>query len=205
LQWICSNRQLGEISPPLQLVQIGILLRKSSWAPSAPGFTDSEALIEMRLAAYTAERAIGTPVDRHMVIEVRANRCPAADWSPFPTLPSSRPPALERSNATLKNARDRTENYLPEFELALAKSTAEDANISKTHSAAASHDILQPLRGPALCDESGRAPERRRDLRLVETSTICWRQSRRPRALLDISCSTPAPGRRRSRVSRWPT
>jgi signal transduction histidine kinase/CheY-like chemotaxis protein len=61
--------------------------------------------------------------------------------------------ALERSNATLeKRVRDRTEELTSlNSELALAKSTAEDANISKTRFlAAASHDILQPLNAARL-------------------------------------------------------
>src|ERR1700728_1500768 len=82
LQLICSNRQFGEIlALPPHLVQIGIPLQEIlefMGAISPPGFGDSEALVEMRLAAYTTE---GEPYlerlpDRHMVIEVRANRMP---------------------------------------------------------------------------------------------------------------------------------
>ena len=61
--------------------------------------------------------------------------------------------ALERANATLeKRVRDRTEELTRlNSELAQAKSTAEDANISKTRFlAAASHDILQPLNAARL-------------------------------------------------------
>ena len=61
--------------------------------------------------------------------------------------------ALERANATLeKRVRDRTEELTRlNSELAHAKSTAEDANISKTRFlAAASHDILQPLNAARL-------------------------------------------------------
>jgi signal transduction histidine kinase/CheY-like chemotaxis protein len=61
--------------------------------------------------------------------------------------------ALERSNATLeKRVRDRTEELTRlNSELALAKSAAEDASISKTRFlAAASHDILQPLNAARL-------------------------------------------------------
>ncbi len=61
--------------------------------------------------------------------------------------------ALERANATLeKRVRDRTEELTRlNSELARAKSTAEDANISKTRFlAAASHDILQPLNAARL-------------------------------------------------------
>src|SRR5213079_848850 len=61
--------------------------------------------------------------------------------------------ALERSNATLeKRVRDRTEELTRlNSELALAKSTAEDANLDKTRFlAAASHDVLQPLNAARL-------------------------------------------------------
>jgi signal transduction histidine kinase/CheY-like chemotaxis protein len=61
--------------------------------------------------------------------------------------------ALERANATLeKRVRDRTEELMRlNSALALAKSTAEEANISKTRFlAAASHDILQPLNAARL-------------------------------------------------------
>jgi len=82
LQLICSNRQFGEIlGLPPHLVQLGIPLREIlefMGAISPPGFGDDEALMEMRLAAYTTE---GEPYlerlpDRHMVIEVRSNRMP---------------------------------------------------------------------------------------------------------------------------------
>src|SRR4051794_30245838 len=162
LQLICSNRQFGEIlGLPLQMVQIGIPLREIleyMGAVSPPGFADSEALIEMRLAAYTAE---GEPylerlLDRHMVIEVRANRMPGGGLvitfsDVTPSFEAAE--ALERANATLeKRVRDRTEELTRlNSELARAKSTAEDANISKTRFlAAASHDILQPLNAARL-------------------------------------------------------
>ena len=91
-----------------------------------------------------------------MVIEVRANRMP--DGGLVITFSDVTPSfeaaeALERANATLeKRVRDRTEELTRlNSELALAKSTAEDANISKTRFlAAASHDILQPLNAARL-------------------------------------------------------
>src|SRR3978361_2305989 len=123
-----------------------------------PGFGDSEALMEMRLAAYTSE---GEPYlerlpDRHMVIEVRTNRMPGGGLvitfsDVTPSFEAAE--ALERANATLeKRVRDRTEELTRlNSELALAKSRAEDANISKTRFlAAASHDILQPLNAARL-------------------------------------------------------
>jgi len=162
LQLICSNRQFGEILDlPPHLVQIGIPLREIlefMGAMNPPGFGGSDSLMEMRLAAYTTE---GEPYlerlpDRHMVIEVRSNRMPGGGLvitfsDVTPSFEAAE--ALERSNATLeKRVRDRTEELTRlNSELALAKSTAEDANISKTRFlAAASHDILQPLNAARL-------------------------------------------------------
>jgi signal transduction histidine kinase/CheY-like chemotaxis protein len=164
LQLICSNRQFGEIlGLPLHLVQIGIPLQEIlefMGAISPPGFgeADGSSLLEMRLAAYTTE---GEPYlerlpDRHMVIEVRSNRMPGGGLvitfsDVTPSFEAAE--ALERANATLeKRVRDRTEELTRlNSELALAKSTAEDANISKTRFlAAASHDILQPLNAARL-------------------------------------------------------
>jgi len=162
LQLICSNRQFGEIlGLPPHLVQLGIPLQEIlefMGAISSTGVGDGEALLERRLAAYTTE---GEPYlerlpDRRMVIEVRSNRMPGgglvitfSDVTPsFETAEQ-----LERANATLeKRVRDRTEELTRlNTELALAKSTAEDANISKTRFlAAASHDILQPLNAARL-------------------------------------------------------
>ncbi|HET6838893.1 MAG TPA: hybrid sensor histidine kinase/response regulator [Bradyrhizobium sp.] len=162
LQLICSNRQFGEIlSLPPHLVQIGIPLKEilefmGSIGPAAVG--DSEVLLERRLNAYTTE---GEPYlerlpDRHMVIEVRTNRMPGGGLvitfsDVTPSFEAAE--ALERANATLeKRVRDRTEELTRlNSELALAKSAAEDANISKTRFlAAASHDILQPLNAARL-------------------------------------------------------
>ena len=161
LQLICSNRQFGEIlALPPHLVQLGIPLQEIlefMAAVSASGFGDSDTLMR-RLAAYTTE---GEPYlerlpDRHMVIEVRSNRMPGGGLvitfsDVTPSFEAAE--ALERSNATLeKRVRDRTEELTRlNSELALAKSTAEDANISKTRFlAAASHDILQPLNAARL-------------------------------------------------------
>ncbi len=162
LQLICSNRQFGEVlGLPPHLVQIGILLREIleyMAAISAAGVDNGEALLERRLEAYTTE---GEPYlerlpDRHMVIEVRSNRMP--DGGLVITFTDVTPSIeaaeqLERANATLeKRVRDRTEELTRlNTELALAKSTAEDANVSKTRFlAAASHDILQPLNAARL-------------------------------------------------------
>ena len=162
LQLICSNRQFGEIlGLPPHLVQIGIPLKEIlefMAAISPSGFGDNDALMEKRLAAYTTE---GEPYlerlpDRHMVIEVRSNRMPGGGLvitfsDVTPSFEAAE--ALERANATLeKRVRDRTEELTRlNSELALAKSTAEDASISKTRFlAAASHDILQPLNAARL-------------------------------------------------------
>lgn len=162
LQLICSNRQFGEIlALPPQLVQLGIPLPEIlefMGAVGSPGTGDSNTLLERRLAAYTTE---GEPYlerlpDRHMVIEVRSNRMPGGGLvitfsDVTPSFEAAE--ALERSNATLENrVRDRTEQLTRlNSELALAKSAAEDASISKTRFlAAASHDILQPLNAARL-------------------------------------------------------
>ncbi|MGA2288243.1 PAS domain-containing hybrid sensor histidine kinase/response regulator [Bradyrhizobium sp.] len=162
LQLICSNRQFGEIlALPPHLVQLGIPLREIlefMGAASSPGFGDSDAAVARRLDAYTTE---GEPYlerlpDRHMVVEVRTNRMPGGGLvitfsDVTPSFEAAE--ALERANATLeKRVRDRTEELTRlNSELALAKSTAEDANISKTRFlAAASHDILQPLNAARL-------------------------------------------------------
>jgi signal transduction histidine kinase/CheY-like chemotaxis protein len=164
LQLICSNRQFGEIlGLPLHLVQIGIPLREilefmGAISPPGIGESDSGALLEMRLSAYTTE---GEPYlerlpDRQMVIEVRSNRMPGGGLvitfsDVTPSFEAAE--ALERANATLeKRVRDRTEELTRlNSELALAKSAAEDASISKTRFlAAASHDILQPLNAARL-------------------------------------------------------
>jgi len=91
-----------------------------------------------------------------MVVEVRANRMPGGalviTFSDItPSFEAAE--ALERANATLeRRVRERTEQLTRlNSELALAKITAEEANISKTRFlAAASHDILQPLNAARL-------------------------------------------------------
>jgi Na+/proline symporter/signal transduction histidine kinase len=162
LQLICSNRQFAELlALPPHLVQIGIPLREIlefMGALGSPASNDGAALLENRLVAYTTE---GEPYlerlpDRHMVIEVRTNLMPGGGLvitfsDVTPSFEAAE--ALERANATLeKRVRDRTEELTRlNSELARAKSTAEDANISKTRFlAAASHDILQPLNAARL-------------------------------------------------------
>src|SRR5512141_2290497 len=162
LQLICSNAQFGEIlALPPHLVQLGIPLQEIlefMGAVNPSGLRDPDASLQRRLEAYTTE---GEPYlerlpDRHMVIEVRSNRMPGGGLvitfsDVTPSFEAAE--ALERANATLeKRVRDRTEELTRlNSELALAKSTAEDANISKTRFlAAASHDILQPLNAARL-------------------------------------------------------
>ncbi|HLX16477.1 MAG TPA: hybrid sensor histidine kinase/response regulator [Bradyrhizobium sp.] len=162
LQLICSNRQFGEIlALPPHLVQIGIPLSEilefmTAITPS--DFGEKDSMMAKRLAAYTTEGEsyLERLPDRHMVIEVRSNRMPGGGLvitfsDVTPSFEAAE--ALERANATLeKRVRDRTEELtLLNSELALAKSAAEDASISKTRFlAAASHDILQPLNAARL-------------------------------------------------------
>ena len=162
LQLIVSNQHFGELlGLPPQIVQIGIPLREILEfidIHSTPPSGDYETRLQTRLKAYTTE---GMPYlerlkDRHLVIEVRANKMP--DGGLVLTFTDVTPSfeaaeALERANATLeKRVRERTEELTRlNSELARAKSTAEDANISKTRFlAAAGHDILQPLNAARL-------------------------------------------------------
>lgn len=162
LQLICSNRQFGDLlNVPPHFIQFGTPLREilEFMGVSDPDDPPArEAVLERRLAAYTTD---GEPYlerlpERHMVIEVLTNRMPGGGFvitftDVTPTFEAAE--ALERANATLeKRVRDRTEELTRlNSELALAKSTAEDASISKTRFlAAASHDILQPLNAARL-------------------------------------------------------
>ncbi len=142
-------------------MQLGIPLREIlefMGAINPPPAGDGNNLLQLRLRAYTTE---GEPylerfADRHLVIEVRANRMPGGGLvitfsDVTPSFEAAE--ALERANATLeKRVRDRTEELTRlNSELALAKGIAEDANASKTRFlAAASHDILQPLNAARL-------------------------------------------------------
>ena len=162
LQLICYNRQFGEIlGLPSHLVQLGIPLREilefmNGVCP--PGPDDGQDPIERRLVAYTCqgEAYLEHLPERHLVVEVRSNRMPGGGLvitftDVTPSFEAAE--ALERANATLeKRVHDRTEELTRlNSELALAKSLAEDASISKTRFlAAASHDILQPLNAARL-------------------------------------------------------
>ncbi|MCK1361463.1 hybrid sensor histidine kinase/response regulator [Bradyrhizobium sp. 199] len=162
LQLICSNRQFGDLlNVPPHFIQFGTPLREilEFMGVSEPDdAVEREAMLERRLAAYTtdSEPYLERLPDRHMVIEILTNRMPGGGFvitftDVTPTFEAAE--ALERANATLeKRVRDRTEELTRlNSELALAKSTAEDASISKTRFlAAASHDILQPLNAARL-------------------------------------------------------
>ena len=162
LQLICSNRQFGElVGVPVHLIQFGTPLHEILDCMGANSLTNAlehETILERRLVAYTTE---GEPylerlAERHMVIEVLTNRMPGGGFvitftDVTPSFEAAE--ALERANATLeKRVRDRTEELTRlNTELAQAKSTAEEASISKTRFlAAASHDILQPLNAARL-------------------------------------------------------
>jgi len=150
---------------------------------------DRDTLIERRLKAYTT----GEPSERLPTATWwLKSAATGSGWRPRHHL--HRRHAVFRGgrgagacHATLeKRVRDRTEELTRlNSELALAKSTAEDANISKTRFlAAASHDILQPLNAARLYVTS--LVERQNggeDSRLVEkTSTNRWRRSRKSSA-----------------------
>ncbi len=158
-QLICSNRQFGEmLDLPAHVVQIGIPLIEILEFIGSESDPPNQRRLQQRLAAYTTE---GEPflerlTARNMVVEVRPNAMPGGGlvitFSDItPSFEAAE--ALERANATLeKRVRERTEELTRlNSELAQAKMTAEDANISKTRFlAAASHDILQPLNAARL-------------------------------------------------------
>src|SRR5262249_12070852 len=138
---------------PRELVRLGagldeILRFNAETGAFGPGKAD--ALIEERLAGYVAgEPYLERFPDRGLVIEVRANRMPGGG---IVTTFTDITPSVEAAEALERRVRERTsELKLLTDELALAKSVADEANISKTRFlAAASHDILQPLNAARL-------------------------------------------------------
>ncbi len=161
-QLICFNRQFSDLLElPPHLAQMGMslgeLLEFMGERCTAPQLNRT-AVAARRLAAYTTEGEsfIERFAERHLVIEVRTNLMPGGGLvltfsDVTPSFEAAE--ALERANATLeKRVRDRTEELMRlNSELAHAKSTAEEANHSKTRFlAAASHDILQPLNAARL-------------------------------------------------------
>ena len=200
-------------------MQLGIPLQEIlefMGAVSPADYGDADALLQRRLDAYTTE---GEPYlerlpDRHMVIEVRSNRMPGGGFvitfsDVTPSFEAAE--ALERANATLeKRVRDRTEELTRlNSELAQAKSTAEDANISKTRFlAAASHDILQPLNAARLYVTSlvERQKRRRGFAAGREHRRLAGGDRGNPRrAARHLAARCRRDDDRRSRASRWPT
>ncbi|CEG09524.1 Sensory/regulatory protein RpfC [Afipia felis] len=162
LQLICSNRQFGEmLDLPAHVAQIGIPLAEilEFIGDNPRNSTETrEQHLRRRLNAYTTE---GEPFlerlpGQNRVVEVRTNAMPGGGLVvTFSDITSSfeAAEALERANATLeRRVRERTEELTRlNNELALAKTIADEANISKTRFlAAASHDILQPLNAARL-------------------------------------------------------
>ncbi|CAM5481698.1 histidine kinase OS=Afipia felis OX=1035 GN=rpfC_2 PE=3 SV=1 [Afipia felis] len=162
LQLICSNRQFGEmLELPTHVAQIGIPLAEilEFIGDNPRNSTETrEQHLRRRLETYTSE---GEPFlerlpGRNRVVEVRTNAMPGGGLViTFSDITSSfeAAEALERANATLeRRVRERTEELTRlNNELALAKTIADEANISKTRFlAAASHDILQPLNAARL-------------------------------------------------------
>jgi Na+/proline symporter/CheY-like chemotaxis protein len=159
---VCWNGQFGELlGLPHEFVRFGITLDdilrfNAERAAFGPGETD--ALVRERRLRYTAasESFLERFPERALVIEVRANRMPGGGTvTTFTDITPSveTAEALERANETLeRRVRERTQELEHlNAELARAKATAEDANISKTRFlAAASHDILQPLNAARL-------------------------------------------------------
>jgi Na+/proline symporter/signal transduction histidine kinase len=158
----CWNRQFGEILDlPPEMVRIGIALEDIlhfNAERGAFGAGDVDTLVGERLRRYAAGSApfLERFPERGLVIEVRANAMPGGGFvTTFTDITPSveAAEALERVNATLeRRVRERTKELERlNAELARAKITAEDANISKTRFlAAASHDILQPLNAARL-------------------------------------------------------
>lgn len=162
LQLICSNRQFGEmLSLPAHVAQIGIPLAEilEFVGDNPRNSTETrEQHLRRRLDAYTTE---GEPFlerlpGQNRVVEVRTNAMPGGGLVvTFSDITASfeAAEALERANATLeRRVRERTEELTRlNNELALSKTIADEANISKTRFlAAASHDILQPLNAARL-------------------------------------------------------
>ena len=159
---VCWNGQFGELlGLPDEIVRFGITLEdilRFNAEREAFGPGDAEALVRARLSCYAAgsEAFLERFPERALVIEVRSNRMPGGGTvTTFTDITPSvaAAEALEKANETLeRRVRERTQELERlNTELASAKATAEDANISKTRFlAAASHDILQPLNAARL-------------------------------------------------------
>jgi Na+/proline symporter/signal transduction histidine kinase/CheY-like chemotaxis protein len=162
LHLICWNRQFGDIlGLPPQFTRVGTaldeILRFNATRESSDE-TKVEAIVQEQVTQYISSSApflVRVP-ERDLVMEVRANHMPDGGIvTTFTDITASVRAAeeLERANETLeRRVRERTEELTRlNSELARAKATAEQANISKTRFlAAASHDILQPLNAARL-------------------------------------------------------
>ena len=155
LQLICWNRQFGEIlGLPRDMIGMGVRLEDILHYHASRGLLgegDPAELVQERLKRYSAaaEPFQERFPDRGLVMEVRANKMP--DGSIATTF-TDITPSVEAAEALEQRVRERTtELTLLNAELARAKATADEANISKTRFlAAASHDILQPLNAARL-------------------------------------------------------
>jgi Na+/proline symporter/signal transduction histidine kinase/ActR/RegA family two-component response regulator len=161
LHLICWNRQFGDIlGLPSQLTRVGTGLDEILRFNAARTNADAnavEALVQDHLKQYVSSMPFLERVpERDLVMEVRANPMPDGGIvTTFTDITASVRAAdeLERANESLeRRVRERTEQLTRlNTELARAKGTAEQANISKTRFlAAASHDILQPLNAARL-------------------------------------------------------
>ena len=154
MQLICWNRQFREILMlPPQYGRVGVPLDEVIRFMAQrvqPNATAVEEFVTDRIIKYQItmesfrERSIGG-----RVVEVRINAMPqggiVVTYTDI-TRQEAAAEALARANENLeKRVEDRTR------ELAIAKSKADEANISKTRFlAAASHDVLQPLNAARL-------------------------------------------------------
>ncbi len=159
---ICWNRQFGEmLALPAQLTRVGTglgdILRFNT-RRNTPDVASVEALVEEQVKTYVSASMpfLERVPERDLVMEVRASRMPDGGIvTTFTDITASVKAAeeLERANETLeRRVRERTEQLTRlNTELARAKASAEEANISKTRFlAAASHDIVQPLNAARL-------------------------------------------------------
>lgn len=162
LRLVTWNRQFGEmLDLPPEILRIGVgidqIIRFNATSGQfGPG--PVEETVRDRLSRYARRNVVFQErlAPRGVVMEVRVNTMPDGGvvvtfTDITPTVEAAE--ALERANETLeRRVRERTkalENL--NAQLALAKSEADEANISKTRFlAAASHDILQPLNAARL-------------------------------------------------------
>jgi len=159
---VCWNRQFGEILDlPPDEVHVGVKLAdilRFNAEHGAFGQGETDVQVDERVDRYTKSVApfLERFPDRNLIVEVRCDRMPGAGM--VVTLTDMTPSvkaaeALERANASLEErVRERTKELERlNTELTRAKSSADEANVSKTRFlAAASHDLLQPLNAARL-------------------------------------------------------